>query len=276
MIKRPQPTRRDALMLTGAATLMIPPSEGARAATPRATVVLVHGAWHGGWCWDRVRPHLEAAGARVLTPTLTGLGERAHLNQPVPSLDTHIEDIARVIEWEELNDVVLVGHSLGGMIISAVADRLKQKIRHLIYLDAAVPADGADFAAQVPEAGEDDVARRRRAFRAMAADGVWLPVPNPEILGVKNAADVDWLRRRMTPHPLRTWLEPVRYHNGGPAELPKTYVLATQPPTTVMGYPAHGEIARRGGEWTYREISCGHDMMVVEPRRTAELILEAC
>jgi pimeloyl-ACP methyl ester carboxylesterase len=132
MTKIPQLTRRDTLMLAGAATLMTPASKDAKAAAPRSPVVLVHGAWHGGWCWDRVRPHLEAAGVRVLAPTLTELGERAHLNQPVPSLDTHIEDIARLIGWEELRDVVLVGHSLGGMIISAVADRLKQRIRHLV------------------------------------------------------------------------------------------------------------------------------------------------
>jgi pimeloyl-ACP methyl ester carboxylesterase len=276
MTKIPQLTRRDTLMLAGAATLMTPASKDAKAAAPRSPVVLVHGAWHGGWCWDRVRPHLEAAGVRVLAPTLTELGERAHLNQPVPSLDTHIEDIARLIGWEELRDVVLVGHSLGGMIISAVADRLKQRIRHLVYLDAAVPADGDDFASQIPGINDADADRRRRAFRTMASDGVWLPVPDPAILGVTEATDVAWLKRRMTPHPLQTWLDPVRYRNGGPAGLPKTYVLATQPPTTVIGYPLHGEIARRGGEWTYREISCGHDMMVVEPRRTAELILEAC
>src|SRR4051812_44010913 len=90
MTKLPQLTRRDTLMLTGAATLMTPAREGAKAAARRPTVILVHGAWHGGWCWDRVSHHLEAAGVRVLTPTLTGLGERAHLNQPVPSLDTHV------------------------------------------------------------------------------------------------------------------------------------------------------------------------------------------
>jgi pimeloyl-ACP methyl ester carboxylesterase len=212
----------------------------------------------------------------VFTPTLTGLGERAHLRQPIPNIDTHIEDVVRTIEWEELQDIILVGHSFGGMVISAVADLLKPRIRHLVYLDAAVPANGNDLAAQVPGTGEIDAERRRSAFRAMAADGAWLPVPAPETIGVKDAADVAWLRRRMTPHPLQTWLDPVRYRNGGPLGVPKTYVLATQPLTPVLGYPLHGEIAKRGGEWTYREIACGHTMMIIEPRRTAELILEAC
>jgi pimeloyl-ACP methyl ester carboxylesterase len=212
----------------------------------------------------------------VFTPTLTGLGERAHLKQPVPGIEMHIEDVVRSIEWEELQDIVLVGHSYGGMIISAVADLLKPKIRHLVYLDAAVPADGDDLAAQVPGAKEIDAEKRRSAFRAMATGGAWLPVPNAESIGVKDAADVAWLKRRMTPHPLQTWLDPVRYRNGGPLGVPKTYVLATQPQTPVLGYPLHGEIARRGGEWRYREISCGHTMMVADPHRTAELILEAC
>jgi pimeloyl-ACP methyl ester carboxylesterase len=118
-----------------------------------------------------VRPHLEAAGASVFTPTLTGLGERAHLRQPIPNIDTHIEDVVRTIEWEELQDIILVGHSFGGMVISAVADLLKPRIRHLVYLDAAVPANGNDLAAQVPGTGEIDAERRRSAFRAMAADG---------------------------------------------------------------------------------------------------------
>jgi pimeloyl-ACP methyl ester carboxylesterase len=242
---------------------------------PQATYVLVHGAWNGGWCWAKVRPLLEQAGARVYSPTLTGLGERHHLREPVPSLETHIQDVINVIEAEELGDVVLVGHSFAGMVITAVADRIKPRIRRLVYLDAAVPADGNDLAAHVPGTGEATAQRRRAAFRQLAPDGVWMPPLGPESVGVTEPADAEWLRRRLTPHPLGTWLQPVALRNGGHAGIPKTYVLATKPLTTVMGYPAHGEVAKRGGEWTYREIATGHQMMVTDPARTAQLLLEA-
>ncbi|HVE54185.1 MAG TPA: alpha/beta fold hydrolase [Ramlibacter sp.] len=245
-------------------------------APPRApTFVLVHGAWCGGWCWSRVRPLLEGAGARVFTPTLTGLGERQHLREPVPGLQTHIQDVVNLIETEELQDVVLVGHSFAGMVITPAADRLKARLRRLVYLDAAVPAHGDDFATHVPGTDAAVAQRRRAAYRALAPDGAWMPPPPPEAFGVTRQADVEWLRRRVSPHPLRSWLEPVALPNGGHAGLPKTYVLATKPLTTVMGYPVHGEIARRGAEWTYREIATGHSMMVTAPERTAELLLEA-
>jgi pimeloyl-ACP methyl ester carboxylesterase len=273
--------RRAFIATTAAAAIAAASSPGkAGAQTPRArgsqpTFVLVHGAWNGGWCWAKVRPLLEQAGARVLTPTLTGLGERQHLREPVPSLETHIQDVVNVIEAEELSDLILVGHSFGGMVITGVADRIKPRIRHLVYLDAAVPADGNDLATHVPGTDEATAQRRRTAFRRLAPDGVWMPPPGPAGVGVTQPADAEWLRRRLTPHPLRTWLDPVVFRNGGHAGIPKTYVLATKPLTTVMGYPAQGEVAKRGGEWTYREIATGHQMMVTEPVRTAQLLLEA-
>ncbi|MBK0394899.1 alpha/beta fold hydrolase [Ramlibacter algicola] len=239
-----------------------------------SAVVLVHGAWHGGWCWDKVRPRLEAAGHRVLAPSLTGLGDREHLRHPIPSLDTHVADIVDLVESEDLHGVVLVGHSYGGMVITGAADALRDRVRHLVYLDAAVPADGQTFASFVPGITPEDVARREAAFRSMAPDGAWLPPISPAMVGVSDPEDVAWLQRCLRPHPLRTWLDPLRLPHGGHAGLPKTYVLATNPPTTAMGYPRVAEIAR-GGEWTPREIDCGHDMMVVAPERTASLIAEA-
>lgn len=271
----PAPDRRVFIASAAAAAA----ASGCAIARPSAanppTFVLVHGAWHGGWCWAKVRPSLERAGARVYTPTLTGLGERRHLREPVPGLQTHIDDVVNLIEAEELQDVVLVGHSLAGMVITAVADRMKTRLRRLVYLDAPVPAHGNDLATHVPGTDAAMAQRRRAAYRALAPDGVWLPPPAPEMMGVTRPADAEWLRRRLTPHPLRTWLEPVALPNGGHAGLPKTYVLATRPLNTMMGYPAQGEVAKRGGEWTYREIATGHDMMVTEPERTAELLLEA-
>jgi pimeloyl-ACP methyl ester carboxylesterase len=238
-------------------------------------IVLVHGAWHGGWCWGKVRPLLEAAGFRVFTPTLTGLGERAHLRHPAPGLRTHIEDVIGLIRAEELEDVVLVGHSYAGMVVTGVADGLRERIRHLVYLDAAVPGDGDSFASHIPGISDQDVDRRISAFKAMASDGAWLPPPSPDVVGVADPEDVAWLTRRLTPHPLPTWLDPMPLPNAGHAGIRKTYVLATKPLTSVMGYPLHAKVAGQGGEWSLREIECGHDTMVVEAARTAELIIEA-
>src|SRR5438128_128006 len=103
-----------------------------------ATFVLVHGAWHGGWCWKRVTPLLRAAGHEVYATTLTGLGERVHLASPNVGLALHVQDVVGVLEYEDLRDVILVGHSYGGIVISGVADRVPERLRHLVYLDALV------------------------------------------------------------------------------------------------------------------------------------------
>lgn len=238
------------------------------------TVVLVHGAWHGGWCWDFVLPHLHDAGLAVLAPSLPGLGER-YAQDPACSLHDYVDDLAATIVSGELQDVVLVGHSFGCMVTTAVADRLRARMRSLIYFDGPVPRDGQDFAAAIPGLSASDAERRRQGFRAYATDGQWLMPPEPTRVGVTAAEQQDWLRQRMTPQPLRTWLEPVTLVHGGIAGLEKTYVLATDPVTTGMGYDKHGKVARDSPEWHYREIASGHDMMVTHPRETAQLIIEA-
>lgn len=243
--------------------------------TKKKNIVLVHGAWQGAWAWAPVRERLTAAGVEVFTPTLTGLGERAHLREPVPGLATHIDDVVGVVESEELQDFVLVGHSYAGMVITGVADRLRSRIRRLVYIDAAVPADGQDFAGAIPGLTPDRAEQRRAAFRGMSPDGVWLPAMPPSVVGVSDPELADWFTRRSTAHPLRTWLDPVRFENGGHAGIPKTYVLATNPPTALMGYPAHGEVAKGGGEWTYRELPCAHQIPALMPDETTKLLLEA-
>ena len=117
-----------------------------------------------------------------IAPTLTGLGDRSHQRDPVPSLATHVEDVCQLIEAEELHDIILVGHSLGGMVISGVADRLKDRIARIVYLDAAVPADGEDFASHIPGIAESEAERRRTVFRSMAPDGAWLRRRRPRWL----------------------------------------------------------------------------------------------
>ncbi len=238
-------------------------------------IVLVHGAWHGGWCWEKVRPHLEAAGHRVFAPSLTGLGDREHLRDPVPSLYTHVADIVGLVEAEELDTVVLVGHSYGGMVVTGAADELRGRVHHLVYLDAAVPSDGQTFASFVPGISPQEVSRRESVFRSMAPDGAWLLPVAPAAVGVNDADDVQWLQRRLRPRPLRTWLDPIALPHGGHAGIRKTYVMATHPPTAAMGYPRVAAAMRASDDWSCREIACGHDMMVAAPRHTAELIAEA-
>jgi pimeloyl-ACP methyl ester carboxylesterase len=120
-----------------------------------ATYVLIHGGWHGGWCWARVAPILRAAGHDVYAPSLTGLGDRVHLLSPSVRLETHIEDVLGVLSYEDLRDVVLVGHSYGGMVITGVADRAADRVSHLVYLDAFVPRDGECLLDLLPEERAD-------------------------------------------------------------------------------------------------------------------------
>ena len=173
----------------GAAAMAAPPAE-ARRSGARATFVLVHGAWHGGWCWRRVAERLEQEGARVLAPTLTGLGERSHLLSANVSLETHIQDVVAVIEAEELRDVHLVGHSYAGMVVTGVCDRLKDRMASVTYLDAAVPADGQSMTTQQPGLSPEAAAATEAALRSLAPDGVAMAVPpDVSIFGVPAGSD---------------------------------------------------------------------------------------
>ncbi|MCG8440190.1 MAG: alpha/beta hydrolase [Caulobacterales bacterium] len=241
----------------------------------RPPIVLVHGAWHGGWCWRDVRPILAAHGHRVLTPTLTGLGERAHLMSPEIGLSTHIDDVAAVIEAEELSDIVLVGHSYGGMVITGVADAMKERLRGVIYLDAAVPADGQSMITQGPERPADAIAETRMQLTALAPDGVAMAPLPPDVFGVPagEEAATAWLARRLTPHPLRTWFDPIRLENGGSHGLKRSYIHCTDPVLAQTSFPYHAMRAEADPTWEYQEMATGHDAMVTEPERLSELIL---
>ena len=173
----------------------------ASAQTTAQTFVLVHGAWHGGWCWSRVADRLRTAGHQVFTPTQTGLGERKHLLSKDITLDTFTKDIANVIEAEELSSVILVGHSFGGLAISGTADAMPDRIRHLVYLDSLMVEGGKSPFDSLPP---DVVAARRKAAEETSG-GLSLPAPPPSAFGVSDAKDTDWVKRRLTPHPLGTY-----------------------------------------------------------------------
>src|SRR5262249_44459260 len=171
-----------------------------------AVFVLVHGGWHGGWCWRRVAPPLRAAGHAVYTPTLTGLGERAHLATPATGLDTHIRDVLGVLAYEDLRDVILVGHSMAGMVVTGVAERAPDRLAHLVYLDATVPRDGESDLDCHPELRGD----RPAAFEARAgSDGRLAPRLRPHLFGIDSAADSAWVNGLLTPHPIKAFTDPL-------------------------------------------------------------------
>ena len=230
--------------------------------------MLVHGAWHGGWCWHRVGDRLRRAGQRVFAPTLTGVGERRHLLSAAVDLETHIEDVLGVLEAEELEDVVLVGHSYAGLVISGVAGRARARLRRLVYLDALLVEDGQSWAQAFPP----EVAEARRKGATVTNGVKTIPPPDPAIYGFADPADTEWVRRRMTPHPYAPFEQKVRW--GGPlgSGLPRSYVDCTQPALAVLGTMKDRYRGRR--EWPFVEMKTGHDAMLSAPEALARLLLE--
>ena len=225
------------------------------------TFILVHGAWHGGWCWKKIVPLVQAAGHRVVALTLTGLGERAHLISPEVGLTTHVDDVVNTLEMEDLTDVILVGHSYGGLVISGVAARAASRIRRLVYLDALVPERGQSGF----DLNSQQFRQRIEAAATEHGDGYKVP-PILEILGVSDSADLEWLRPRLRPQPIASFSQPAE----GPIAtkpIPSTYILCTQ-----FAFQETAAKCRAKG-WPVLEIDCGHDAMVVKPRELVNLLL---
>ncbi len=230
--------------------------------------LLVHGAWHGGWCWKRTARLLRAAGHDVFTPSLTGLGEREHLLTANTGLDTHIQDLLGVLEYEDLRDVVLVGHSYGGMVIAGAAEKAAERLVHLGYLDAFVPGDGQSLTDFLPP----EILEGLHEMARQEGDGYKLPFSPTDNFGVNNEDDLAWIRPRLNSHPLKTMLDTVRLTNPKAAEIPRTYVYCNNP-----GGDMFGQFAVRLSSdktWQYRELATGHDAMITEPQQLAGLLLE--
>lgn len=227
--------------------------------------VLVHGAWHGGWCWRQVAALLRARGHEVFTPTLTGLGERAHLLRPDTGLDTCIADVCAVIEAEELHDVVLVGHSFAGPVISGVADRLADRLRQLVYLDALVVKSGESALSVFPP----EVQRERSM--TIDPEGLRMAIPDPAKFGVTDPVQAAWLRRRLTPHPLKAYTDPLRLQNPLGCGLRKTYIAVTEPWYAPLA--AVRDWVRSQPDWEFRELVAGHDAMLTSPEALAVLLM---
>jgi pimeloyl-ACP methyl ester carboxylesterase len=214
-----------------------------------------------------VADRLKSEGHRVFAPTLTGLGERAHLLTREVNLDTHIADVVGLLDAEELEDVVLVGHSYGGIVITGVAAREKSRLWQLVYLDAAIVEDGATWSSISPP----EVALARRKAAKESSDGLSIPVPEAEVFGLTERADLEWVQRRMTPQPFAAYDQKMSW--GGPVGngLPKVYVDCTEP--AYAGLAAVKERYRGKPGWTFVELKTGHDAMVSAPAETAQVLL---
>jgi pimeloyl-ACP methyl ester carboxylesterase len=231
-----------------------------------ATFVLVHGAWHGSWCWKRVHKALQAEGHDVFTPSLTGVGERSHLISSQVNLDTHIADVVNLMRWEELTDVVLCGHSYGGCVVTGVADRSAERLHAVVYLDAFILENGQSLHdALPPEVAEPQVRGARES-----GDGWRVPPITAEFFQV-NAADRAWVDRQCTPQPLATFQQRLRVDRQFPVSN-VTHILATG--YEHSPFPPFHELAKRKG-WKTLTIDCGHDVMLDKPAELVAMLVGA-
>lgn len=249
------------------------------------TYVLVHGSGAGGWIWKKLTPLLRAAGHEVYTPTLTGCGEHVHLANADIGLDTHVLDVVNVLTFEELSDVILVGHSYGGNVITGVADRIPERLAQLVYLDANLPEDGQSLVDLMPADARKHFWERARArgeeWERQGRSPAGLPVAESPPMethltpwverGWLSSDDAHWMLRHFVPHPDPTYLDPVRFRNPAAKELPRTYILCTltQGPFETFALRAQTESG-----WRYRELVSGHDAQVMVPRELAQTLID--
>jgi pimeloyl-ACP methyl ester carboxylesterase len=230
------------------------------------TFVLVHGAWHGGWCFKRVARLLRQAGHEVYTPTLTGLGERAHLMNRTIDLGTHVQDIVGVFRFEELSDVVLCGHSYGGMVISGVAEQIAAKIRSLVYLDAFVPENSKSLFDYLPA----EQSEQMRADATQNGEGYKI-APIPAAAFAVNAKDAAWVDAMCVKQPLATFEQ--RLALSGWRVPKRMYILAAGwEPSPFQQFGARFKDDRA---WQFVSIACGHEVMVDRPQDLATALIAA-
>lgn len=219
----------------------------------RRPIVLVHGAWHGAWCWSRTSDLLRAHGLSVYAPTLTGVGERAHLLGPSVNLTTHIEDVSAEITYNDLSDVILCGHSYAGMVISGVAERHADRIRSLIFLDAFIPKDGQSI---------QDIVSVEQVGAAIR------PLPAASMV---NEGDVAWLAAKLTPQPGESLRERVRLTDGVSRAKRRIYIRAEDSPSPF--FDAAFNTASSDPTWIARKIPGKHDVMLDSPRELTDMLI---
>ncbi|MBK4735449.1 alpha/beta fold hydrolase [Noviherbaspirillum pedocola] len=228
-----------------------------------ADFVLVHGAWHGAWCWQRILPGLWRAGHRAFAVSLTGTGERAHQLAPDIRLADHIEDAAAVMEAEELQEAIVVGHSYGGLIITGLADRMPQRIARLVYVDAVVPLPGESWSSGHPESTR---AQRRAAIAATGA----IPPSDPALFGL-SGDDANWISRRMRPQPGGVYDDPLHFDATRVAALPRSFIDCHAPALATID-PMRARVRAEPG-WQVLEVATGHDPMISAPDALLHMLL---
>jgi pimeloyl-ACP methyl ester carboxylesterase len=280
----PRQTRRGILQgaavaasALAATAIVAGPERAAHAQRVGRTFVLVAPAWHGGWCWNKAAPLLRAAGHEVLTPTLAGLGERAHLARPEIALATHVEDVAATLAYYDVSDAILIGHSSSGVVITGAAERVPERIAHLVFVDAFMPENGQALVDLIPP----DRRKGMEAFAAAEGKG-WLlprfaPIPWEKIVRgiwqITDDADVRWMLARLVPTPFRTFTDAVERKNLAAAKLARTYIRCTK--YEHAGFDRHAETVKRTPGWRLRTLDAPHHPAVTHPRELAALLLEA-
>ncbi|MEU2728487.1 alpha/beta hydrolase [Streptomyces griseoviridis] len=237
------------------------------------TYLLVHGAWHDGQSWNRVAPLLTAQGHRVLTPSLTGHGDKAHLLSPEVGLTTHVDDIVGLILDHDLRDLVLAGHSYAGMVISSVANRVPERVARLVYIDAMVPTHGENAIDVMP-------LTRVMIDGAADSDQPWRIPPMPEfpapqgLFGVTDPDDIAWLRTTLTDESVLCFQQPAELDDPAQALIPRVHVPCVgSVPEGVTRRPVP-EIQPNGEPSQVHELETGHDCMITKPAELADLLLK--
>jgi pimeloyl-ACP methyl ester carboxylesterase len=241
-----------------------------------ANFVLVHGAWHGAWCWRRVVDALQAQGHRAHAVTLTGVGDRVHLMSSLITLETHIADVANAVVAEEMEQVVLVAHSYAGMLGTAIADRMPQRLRHLVYVDAVVPRPGESWSSTHASA-----TREARLAAAQASPDYSFPAPDPAVFGLADE-DHAWVKRRQTAHPGHTYQAPLQFDPQRVASVPRTFVDCLKPRLGTIDSirprvrdPKFWDGAwAGGGGMRIVELQTGHDPMISAPADLTRILLD--
>ena len=232
-----------------------------------ASFVLVHGAFGGAWSWNKiVVPMLREAGQSVYAVTLTGLGERSHLSSPDVSLDTHIQDVVNVLYYEDLQDVILVGHSYGGNVITGVADRVPERLQQLVYLDAATPSDGQASADSFPGRRDQIEEQARREGDGWKVSPTTPPSDQP-------AEITEWARPRRSPMPIKTMTTPVRLTRGE-TSLPRAFVYCMLGKEPGSPQVARAERVKNDPRWQYFELQTGHNLHYSAPKETVAILLQ--
>jgi pimeloyl-ACP methyl ester carboxylesterase len=260
-------TRRTVLggMAAGVGLIGMADEANTQMQTSAKTFVLVHGAWHGGWCWRRVSDLLQKQGHKVFTPTMTGLGERSHLIDSKVNLATHVTDIVNVIKWEGLGDIVLVGHSYGGMIISGVAEQARHAIGSIVFLDAFVPENGDSLATKASQPV-------REAIASLVEKGETAMKPVSAAVFRVNEKDRAWVDGMCTPHPVATLTDKITVTGARDRVAKKAYIRAKGYPS--VPFDGAQERLKADAGWRVYDLPCGHDAMVDMPDRLTEILVE--